>query len=136
MFATHLKTIQNACKVLESDPVTEGTLGRLVREGLQDLAEHHVEFDAVVEKDFAFKKHFFDLLASLPDHDDGAVFALFEDLALFARARAMFNGMDCLSPCQCAILHHFETSGHWLPNDMGNAVCRFFWYDLPQQARS
>lgn len=132
MFAKYVEEMRNTCAVMGLYPQHRSALGRLVCGGLQLLSSRSAEFDAVVSSDFPFKKHFFGLLTSLQKGEDGILFAVFEDLALFARVRSLKLGAEAITQEEKEILEYFETSGEW-GRDTTDQITTSYWHDLPKQ---
>ncbi|WCB47409.1 hypothetical protein [Nitratidesulfovibrio vulgaris] len=75
-----------------------------------------------------FMPHFHDALCSLPREE--ALFALFEDMALLARAHAVSCRPEMIPEPLAAVMTAFEADGEWHPND-GTLVSEWYWLRLP-----
>lgn len=144
MFIPYIERMHSVCQTLHDHPDSASPMGRLVCAGIEELSARAAEYDAVISKDFPFKKHFLALLTSLHEatsakngaaEHDGVVLQLFEDLALFARLRSLKLGQEHISTTERAILQHFESSGQWLKED-DTLVSRHYWYELPMQEQT
>lgn len=129
-YKDYLPVMRNAYDMLCALPASDPELGGLVREGLLHVIRNCAAFDACLDPQLPFTKHFLCLSAALPLADEGHWLEVFEDLALIMREKQLRCGGKAHAAIEERILRYFETSGYWDEGD-GRLVSRWYWYRLP-----
>lgn len=75
-----------------------------------------------------FIPHLHESLCMLPSPD--ALFALFEDMALLARAHAVSCPTSVVPAALAAVMAAFEADGEWCPAD-ATLISEWYWLRLP-----
>ena len=127
MIDTHRSLLSKAIARLRELPVEQAGLGMLVLNGLQELVS--TPLPGTSWGTTPFTEHFFQELATLPHEDESHWLALFEDLVILFRERALEHPGK-LMPAGQAILVAFEGSALWTQGD-GSLISEWYWEKLP-----
>ena len=127
-----LSTYRNDMEKLYSARVANAStepIQMLFCQGLKFLMDHAADFDACVPEENPFYQEFVKLLCAGIASDEDC-FSLFECLAIFFRLRQHQAPNRPLSGIEQQILHHFEHSGEWQPQD-NTLVSLWYWWRIP-----